>query len=341
MAEAQASLKDDIAAAVAEYEEEEPNEEVTQATPEAKEEEVSAEPVEAAADEPAGEPEPVTAAEPEPAVAEEYKPPVAWSPTLKEDWKNLSEETRKGIAEYEHQREAQVNQVQRQSVEARRLSEQFINTVEPYRNIMSLEGAADPFQAIDGLMQQVMAMHMGTPQQKAQIIGNWVQRYGVDVEMLDQTLVGLQNGQQQVPAQPQPQQQLYDPRVDQMLAQQTNQVQVQADQTIAEFAADPANKWFPNVRHSMADEMDIARANGQQMSAQQAYDIACRKNPEIFELMVKDRINESLTNGGGMAGKRNAASSISGKRSAATTLANQDMSLRDTIATQFGDDERV
>jgi hypothetical protein len=334
------SLKEDIASAVAEYEEEETEEvdEVsTETAPETPKEEVSAAESETTPEEPEETPEPELVAD------TSYKPPVAWSPTLKTEWENLNEETKKGIAEYEHQREQQVGEVLQQSTEARRIADGFVRLVEPYRALMASEGAADPFQAIQGLMNVTAQLKMGSPQEKAQRIAGLIQHYGVDIEVLDSVLAG-QAPPQQTQQQAIPQQPMYDPRVDQILAQREQQVVYEADQTIAQFAADPQHEFYENVRLSMADEMDLARMNGQHMTPQQAYDIACRKNPEINEILFKRRMSESLA-GPGMMDKRNAASSIHGKRSGATDANNKDQSLRETLIAaadgQLGDSGRV
>jgi hypothetical protein len=336
------SIKEDVAAAMEVHDVPDDDDvEVVahEETPEPEAQEAQEEEVQSAeTEEPAGEPEP--AAEPVEAAAE-YNAPVAWSPTLKQEWENLNEDTRKGIAEYEHQRESQVQNVLAQSTESRRIADGFVHMVEPYRALMASEGQNDPFQALQGLLNVTAQLRMGSPQEKAQRIAGLIQHYGVDIETLDGVLAGqTPEQQQQVPQQPQ--QQFMDPRVDQMIAQRNQEVQNDAGQTIQQFASDANNEFYPNVRMQMADEMDMARQNGQHMDVSQAYETACWKNPEIRGILMKRNQDAALTSGPGMMqGKRNAASSISGKRGGATNAANSDMSLRETIEAQLADEQRV
>lgn len=59
---------------------------------------------------------------------------------------------------------------------------------------------------------------------------------------------------------------------------------------IGSFAADPANKFFANVKQDMGRLMSVAAQKGQEMTLAQAYEQACWANPEIRALLIKDQI---------------------------------------------------
>ena len=120
---------------------------------------------------------------------------------------------------------------------------------------------------------------------------------------------------------------------------QQQQVQQQAYSSIGEFSQDPQHEFFEHVRVKMADNLDMARMNNQPMTLKEAYDAACWSNPEIRDVLVK---RQTYGGKGMMEQKKNAASSISGRRSSGSDAADSDkMSMRDLIASQFGDTGRI
>ena len=339
MADKETSIRDDLEAAIEADESEQPeieerDEEGRQAAQEGAQEEVSEEavredpnqPEEDRVEDPAGKPA---------KAAKGPTAPVDWSPTVKDKWKDLPPEVQQAIAK----RERDVNVTLEQTTSARRISEHFIKTVEPYRAIMAAEGVQDPMVAINGLMNTAAQLQVGNPQQKAQRIAGLIKHYGIDIELLDSVLAGeqLPQGQQQ-PAS--------DPRIDQIWqrmqqAEQNQQQQVtyQAHQSIGEFAADPKNEFFEHVRLRMADILDVARVNNEQMSLEDAYSSACYANPEIRGILQKRQMYGGQ---GMMEQKKAASSSISGRRSSGSDAHKADnMSLRELLESQMGDTGRI
>jgi hypothetical protein len=265
---------------------------------------------------------------------EKSKPPIDWSPTEREHWAKIPKEVQAAIQRREHD----ANMVMQQSSESRKVADHFVKTVEPYRAMMAAEGAADPFQAVTGLLNTAAQLHMGNPQQKAERIAGLINHYGIDIETLD----GILSGQAPPPQQPQQQQPFRDPRVDDMLRQRDANTHYQAQQTIEQFRQDPANEFFDSVRLVMADFLDVAAHNGQQLSPQQAYDRACASNPEINSVLEQRKANDALLGKGGMMQrKRNAAGSIHGTQSGNSSGAEEGGSIRDILTGQFASNDRV
>ena len=271
----------------------------------------------------------------EPPPTPDLNAPVDWNEHLKSEWGDLPQEVKQAITE----RNKQVDTVLQETAGIRDEYDNFSAMIQPYIPLMQAEGNSDPQQAIQGLLNTTATLSMGSQVQKAQKIAAMIEHYGVDIQTLDGMLAGEAPAAQPVaPA---------DPRIDQIwnqmqVAQQQNtqQVQQEAGQNIQQFAADPANVHFPVVRERMADWIDMAGQRGQEMTLQDAYFKACLEDPQIAPLVTAQFANTG-TNAAQAA--RVAASSISGKPAASGhTAIKEDMSLRETIASQIvGDGGRI
>ena len=343
MADQDNSLRDDIMAAADEVEPEEEHHEVKEeAAPEAAQEEAQEVPTEeSAGDEPAAD-EPAIESPPDVIAS---KPPVDWAPEVKEQWAKLDPTVQHAIAD----RERHINETLQQTAGARHAVDSFNQMFQPYIPLMQAEGVNDPMVAINGLLQTTAALSMGSQAQKAQRIAGLIQHYGIDIETLDQVLSG---GQAADPSETRLEQ-LLDQRMGPVnqLIERANQAEVaqrqQTDQEVGNdinaFAADPKNTHFESVRGVMADFMDMAAHNGQVMSLQDAYQRACLSDPQIAPL-VTQQFAQAASDGrqGMLAGKRNAASSITGNpASGGSAELTGDMSLRETIEAQFGGSGRI
>ena len=344
MADQDNSLRDDIMAAADEIEPEEvTTDEIEEAAaPQAAQETQEEVPEqELAGDEPAGEP---SADEPPSDVAAS-KPPVDWAPEVKEQWSKLDPAVQSAIAD----RERHINETLQHTAEARHAVESFNQMFQPYIPLMQAEGVSDPMVAINGLLQTTAALSMGSPAQKAQRIAGLIEHYGVDIATLDQVLSG---GQAADPSETRLEQ-LLDQRlapVNQLIEranqadyQQRAQIDAEVSNDIAAFAADAQNVHFEAVRGVMADFMDMAAHNGQAMSIQDAYKRACLADPRIAPLVTQQFAQEAAQGQQGMlAGKRNAASSITGHPAAgANTGLDAGMSIRETLEAQLGGSDRI
>ena len=235
------------------------------------------------------------------------KPPVGWTPKNREHWGKLPAELKEQISK----REREVNQVLQQSSTARKLEQAFTQVVEPYRAIMASQGVDNPLQAIDGLMKTAATLSMGNKQQKAQRIAELINHYGVDIETLDGALVGAAPKQQ-----PQDIQSQIDAAVSRSLqplmqerqSQQNYQRQQLQNVVQQKIQAIESREFFNDLRHDMADIMEMASKRGQAVSLEQAYDRAAQLNPEIANVLKAREQTNSLRT------KQRAATSVSGNR---------------------------
>ena len=228
-------------------------------------------------------------------------PPTA-SIALREAWKDLPDTVKSDYVERErrHSTELQKN------AEKANFAQSMMGAISPFQNALQMEGNS-PQEAVRNLAQIAHGLRNGTPSEKATMMANLIQRYGVDIIALDGALVGEQLPQEQ----PQQQQEFRDPRVDQLLQQQNMQRAQDATQNIQTWAQTAKAEFISDagLRNDMADLMDMATNRGQEMSLQQAYDKACLLNPQVQQAMEQRKLAED---GQRMASKNNAASSISG-----------------------------
>jgi hypothetical protein len=319
------SLGDDLRATIDAYEGDGDGEEVQAAEPEAQEET----------------PPEISATEEQPPEistesAPQYKPPIDWSPALREEFSKLPDTVKKAIS----QREGAVATLMQRVSGERRTAQEFRHLVSEYQTLMAAEGVQDPLQGMRGLLATTSVLASGTPQNKAAKIADLIRHYGVDVNILDQALVG------EVQTAPPPPS---DPRIDWLFnrfqqAEQESQyqIQAQANQTIHEFSADPKNEFFDLVRGDMADILDLKTARGETINLNEAYDRACAMNPEITATLAQRRAEQSgAITQEHLAGKAAAASSVTGSQGATPEAGLEGGSIRDILNQQFSEQGRI
>ena len=265
--------------------------------------------------------------QPAPGEAEGGKPPLDWSPELREEWGGLSAGVKTQIAH----REAQMAQAMQGTAQARQIANDFGNIGQKYGSVMAAEGFTNPMQAVDTMLQTVTELRMGSPAQKASRIAELIQNYGIDIKTLDDSLAAQLGGQ------PAPAQQQMDPNMMHMIDQRmqpVNQMMQQlagmqqqkqqqgnmaAQQEVQAFAQNA--EFLDDVRHDVADLIDLATKHGREMPLQEAYDKACAMNPQISNVLAQRAQQQSLaTAGQNVASKKMAASSLApGNRGANTS----------------------
>lgn len=267
------------------------------------------------------------------------KAPVDWPDEVKAAWDELPDGVRQQVAK----REQQINETLRETSDIRHDYDDFNRMINPFIPIMQAEGL-EPMQAIEGLMKTTAALQLGSPQQKAQRIAGLIQHYGIDIETLDMVLSG-----QQVTD---PGEQKFNELLDQRLApvnelltrvqqaenESQNTLQNEAANDLTAFANDANNVFFEQVRYVMADFLDLAASRNQPMTLDEAYRRACLADPDVAPQYTRSYTQNNASTQG-MAGKRAAASSISG--SAPSSPVDESLSLRETLAQAFGGNDRI
>lgn len=263
------------------------------------------------------------------------KAPLDWSPKQRESWSKVPRQIQDKIVA----REQEMAQSMQGTAEARKSSERFNQLANSYAPVIAAEGVNTPMEAVEGMFKTAANLRMGTPDQKAQQIAQMIKHYGVDIQALDNVLVGQ-------PAQVNPNAQI-EQMLDQRMApinqvmQQLNDLQGQkqqktqqdANQSVADFGQQA--EFMNDVRNDMADLIDMSVKQGRNLTLQQAYDRACMLNPEISQILDERKKNEQIMGGRtSLAAKRSAASTLNGKMSGAGGGGGV-MSIRDTIASAW------
>lgn len=234
--------------------------------------------------------------------------PSSWKPEMREKFKDLPKE----VQDYVHQRESEVEQGIMQYAENAKRAQAMDQMLQPFQQYMAMNGG--PGQTIQGLLQTGAGLQMGTPVQKAEVVANIIRQFGVDIQTLDNLLVGKQPGQgaqqsseiqsavQQAVA---PYQQFMND-FQQQQQMQNQQMQQSVDSDVTQFANDPANEFYEDVKMDMADLLELAANRGQTLSLKDAYDRACKLHPEIDQILSTRAAAKAAND------KRQAASSITG-----------------------------
>ena len=217
---------------------------------------------------------PVSDAQPEGETppAEAAKAPVDWDASLREQWGSLPPAVQEKVLA----REQQVNQVMQEASQARRMAQEMSGLFQTYGSVISAEGAQNPMQGVQSLLQTVSELRMGSPAQKAQKMAQLIKHYGVGINELDQALVGEkieENTPENIQAlvNQQVQQQLAPFQQQQVMAQQQEQMryQQQAVSEVDKFAE--SHEFLADVRQDMADLIDLATHQGRDLTLEEAY----------------------------------------------------------------------
>lgn len=247
--------------------------------------------------------------------------PVSWKPLVREKWATLDPEVKAEVL----RRERDVDTALRDTAEARRLAGELNNVVQPYLGMLNAENTT-PIKAIDALLRTAAALRTSPPMQKAELVANMIQQYGIDLGMLDQHLVSRMRGQpapndplgpfmQQLDQRLQPMQQFmqqFQQRQQETMAQQRQKTQ----ETLEQFMNDPANEFARDVALDMADILDLAASRGQQMSLQDAYARATMLHPQISEIVAQRKLASSASQQSEAARRAQAASASVGNSGA-------------------------
>ena len=251
------------------------------------------------------EPQPaVTASEPATAIPEptpeptpaEARPsvraPESWKPAAREHWMKLPPDVQQEVA----RREREITSTLQQTASQRKLAEHFTESIRPFEAMIRAENR-DPVTAATELFATAAMLRTGTPVQKAKLVANMVKNFGIPIEALDAELVG-----EEVPDETSRLSQLLDQRLKPMqdFIAQIQGVRQQREQTVSQsvkseieqFAEDPNNEFFADVRETMADLMEVASRRNRELSLADAYKQAVALNPELQAIIAKRKADE-------------------------------------------------
>ena len=257
----------------------------------------------------------------------DVKAPESWKPQARDAWTNVPTEAKQEIL----RREKEIVHTLQQTAGARKLANDFVNTVSPFEMMVRAEGS-DPLTATRELFGQAAILRIGTPAQKAQLVANVVKRFGIPIDMLDSALVNEAIPDEEskisqiIQAQLAPVRQFMS-TIDGVREQRAQQVDSSIDNEIETFANDKANEFFTDVKDDMADIMEMGAKRGQSITLKQAYDRAIKLNDNI-QKVISQRKQQQVNNA------RNAGSSLP-SRGAPAPVEHKGDDLRSDLLSAF------
>jgi len=271
--------------------------------------------------EPAGDPK-------APQVATELKAPSQWKPEVREHWNKLP----RAVQEEIHRREADGMRLIGSVGPKIRIADEVHGHIAPFAERLTQNGVT-PSAFLGDVFSTIKNLAGGSPEQKAEVVANIVQSYGVDLRALDAVLT------RRISTPPEIMQARQLAARAQMVLQQNSRqseqvVQQQADAVVQQFQADPKHEFLDDVRHLMADLVESGRVN----NLEDAYSAAVWAYPETRKILLQREAQQRATakNSRAVAARR-ASSSVSGTPSlpGSATPVNGSASLRDTIEAAF------
>lgn len=263
------------------------------------------------------------------------KPPGSWTPAAREEWANVPAAVKQEV----WKREREASRAMTVSAEARKLQQEFAQTIQPYLGFIAAENST-PLKAVDQMMRTAAVLRVGTAQQKVQLVAQTIKQFGVDLEQLDAVLAG----QAQAPTDPATLVQrevqaalapiLNERRQQSQFAQQRQQQEVMSE--LEKFATDPKNEFYNDVAPLMADILEVASRNGQQMGLTEAYERATLLHEPVRRVIDARKQREAAQNASIAARRaRGAATSVIPSTQAAVVPAQSGDSLRGDIEAAF------
>lgn len=261
------------------------------------------------------------------------KAPAGWNPQQREQWSKIPQD----IQEHISARETEMATSMANTSESRTVHDRMQQLGQAYAPIMAAEGVTDPVQAAEGLFQTVSQLRMGNAQQKAATIAQMIKHYGVDVAELDNNLSGQQA---ESPVNSEVERLLEQKMApfNQMMqllekakGEQATQTKANAQKEVEAFASSGA-EFIGDVRNDMADMIDFAHAQGREMTLQDAYNKAVAMNPQIAKVLEGRKI---MNQNNSVQKKKAASSSLNGKRSGITAPPAGGGSMREDIMSAF------
>lgn len=235
---------------------------------------------------------PAGAAAAPPVVAEPaVKAPASWKPGAREKWAATPPEVQAEILRVDRE----VRQVMQEAAPLRQQQAKFQAAIAPYAQMIAAEAGGDPMRAVGSLLQTAAALRTAPEPHKAAMVASMMKTFGISVESLATALDGKaapgggQGAQSFDPGQLRAQlkQELLGELEQRDQAQQQQKAQAEAETFLAgkEFGGD--------VREDMADLLQGAARRNVAMTLEQAYDRACKLNPDVSDTLEKRRAAEA------------------------------------------------
>lgn len=258
----------------------------------------------------------------------ELKPPSQWKPEVREHWNKLPKVVQQEI----HRREADAMRLIGSVGPKIRMADEVAQHMSPFSERLQTNGVS-PSTFLGDVFTTIRNLAGGTPQQKAEVVANIVQSYGVDLRALDAALTG------RIRTPPEVQQARNLAARAEMVLQQNaqqgvQQIQVEADATVSQFAADPKHEFIDDVRDLMADLVEAGRVH----NLEDAYSAAVWAHPDTRKILLQREAQQrAAVKTRRASAARMASSSVSGTPSLPGGVAGAggNGSLRESLEAAF------
>ena len=205
---------------------------------------------------------------------------------------------------------------------------QMDSVLQPYEELFRQDGGR-PAQTINGLLQTASALAKGG-EHAANVVAHLVRQFNVPIDALDDRL------SQSIGAAPAPRREPglspahIEQMVEQSIAKREQQFQMQqVGSELQQFANDPKNEFYNDVRGTMSTYLRVQAEQGQPVDLQGAYDWACKADPEISKILMARQAAPT-------AAQRRASKSITGNMGGSAP-AQTAGTLREQLEQQFND----
>lgn len=256
------------------------------------------------------------------ATQDALKAPQSWKATVREHWSKLPTDVQAEVA----RREKEISVAMQESAESRKLADNFKQTVAPFEAMIRAEGA-DPIKAVGSLLQTAMALRTAPPAHKAQLVANMCKSFGVPIDLLDAAISG------QMPTQSQgavdPSQLAAQIKADLMREMQQGRQQAAMQKGAQEVEAFASKAEFlDDVRHEVADLLEVSARRGQTLSLEDAYNRVVRTHPDISKVLQQREAAKQAANATASTQRARAAASSVRSQPATVQPAQSDDSIR-------------
>ena len=260
----------------------------------------------------------------------ELKAPAQWKPAVREKWAALPREVQEEVLRREGDNLRLIGSVGTKI----RMADEIGGHLAPFMDRLQAHGAS-PSEFMGDVFGTIKSLATGSVQERAEVIANIIQSYGVDLRTLDSVLTGRLSAPPPDPRLVEAQRRtaMAEGQLRQVDAQRQQHTQQTVTNTLSEFASDQKNEFFDDVRELMADLVESGRAN----TLQDAYSSAIWANPDTRKILLqREAESRAIAKNTRATHARRASLSVGGApRGAGATTAGQNMSLRDTIAAAF------
>jgi hypothetical protein len=263
-----------------------------------------------------------------PGAPQELKAPASWKPAVREKWNALPREVQEEVLRREGDQMRIVGSVGHKI----RLADEVSQHLQPFTERLQRNGA-NTSQFLGDVFETVKILSSGDAKTKAEIVANIVQSYGVDLRALDSVLAGRIHAPPPDPRVLEAQRRAYaaESLLQRQHQQQEQVAQQSAQQTLSQFAADPKNEFYEDVRDLMADLLERGKAE----TLADAYSAAVWANADTRKILLQREHEARVAAKQNRAGAaRRASLSVAGAPRVAGVQQGigSGMSLRETIA---------